>query len=109
MIVWGSRIQETDRGTGSFFCPVCRDDRHYVHQQVSRYFTLNFVSLFQTDRLAEYVRCAACCSEFRPVVLTRSPEQILLHMPLWNCCACGCRNIGDESPCVACGEVPVLG
>lgn len=108
MIVWGSRVQEIDRGTGRFFCPVCRDDRQYVHQKVSRYFTLNFVPLFQTNRLAEYVRCASCSGEFRPAVLARSPEQILLHMHPWTCSACRCRNIGVQPACVACDERSML-
>jgi hypothetical protein len=105
MIVWGSKVREINRGAGSFFCPVCRCGRSYQHLAVSRYFTLYFVPLFETDRIAEFVRCAGCNGEFRPGRLRETPEEVLRAQWPWLCTACAVANPDSELVCAQCDEL----
>jgi len=69
MIIWGSRNRTKDIGQGNFYCPRCRDQRAYIHKQVTRYFTLYFIPLFPVQQLGEMVECQTCKVAFDTTVL----------------------------------------
>jgi hypothetical protein len=103
MIIWGSRAREKQIATGTFYCPSCHASGAYSHQRIARYFTLYFIPLFPTETLGEYIRCMRCSGEFKPVVLTMTPEQLEALVRPWPCANCGNRNPSAETHCLACG------
>ena len=103
MIIWGSMARDKQIGTGAFHCPTCHASSSYSHQRVARYFTLYFIPLFPTATLSEYVRCLRCSSEFKPVVLSMTPEQLESLVRPWPCANCGNHNPSAEMHCLACG------
>ena len=81
IIIWGSRGRSTTLAVGQFYCPQCHAQRTYQHKRLSKYFTLYFIPLFPTQKLAEYVECDNCHTNFKLEVLessgqTRIPEFI---------------------------------
>lgn len=73
MLIWGSKARKTDIASGEFFCPNCATNRPYKRKRVSKYFTLYFVPLFETDNLGEYIECQVCQEGFKPAVLNYEP------------------------------------
>lgn len=105
MIIWGSKARQKALGTGSFYCPGCRDHTGYTHLRVSRYFTLYFIPLFPTATLGELVRCDRCNGDYKPAVLNLSREEVEEAIRPW-ACGCGNRNPQSEARCLACGAAP---
>ena len=103
MIIWGSEAKEHQVGSGTFFCPHCIAESTYTRLRVSRYFTLYFIPLFQTSKVAEYVRCGPCRGQFSDLILTCSREDILNAVEPWACPRCGNRNPRSQRRCLACG------
>jgi hypothetical protein len=103
MIIWGTEARDKQITTGVFHCPACHASSAYSHQRVAQYFTLYFIPLFPTSTLAEYVRCMRCSSEFQPVVLSMSPEQLEALARPWPCLNCHNRNPAGEMHCLGCG------
>ncbi len=73
MIIWGSTGREKVLARGQFYCPSCDAERNYKHIKLSRWFTLYFIPLFPTEKLAEYVQCQGCQGNFKPEVLEYEP------------------------------------
>ena len=84
MIIWGSKGQEKEIGTGTFYCPRCDTQRPYIHKKVLRYFTLFFIPIFKIEELGEYLQCGGCNTTFKPEVLQIKPlsqgQRILLNI-----------------------------
>jgi hypothetical protein len=72
MIIWGSKGKEKVLANGQFFCPRCGGLRPYSHKRISKYFTLYFIPLFETQNLGEYIECQTCFTPFRVEVLKYS-------------------------------------
>lgn len=75
IIIWGSRGRTTTTGEGNFYCPSCRTTRNYERKPLSKYFTLYFIPLFETEKIAEYIECRSCHSEYKPEVLDLSANK----------------------------------
>jgi RNA polymerase subunit RPABC4/transcription elongation factor Spt4 len=73
MIIWGSKGKIRKLETGQFYCPNCREMRGYIRKRVSKYFTLYFVPLFETENKGEYIECQACGNSYKPEVLEIEP------------------------------------
>ena len=69
MIIWGSRGRTKVISRGQFMCPRCQQLRPYEHKIIGKYFTLYFIPLFQTKKLAEYIECKFCSTPFETSVL----------------------------------------
>ncbi|MBC8234710.1 MAG: zinc-ribbon domain-containing protein [Anaerolineales bacterium] len=69
MIIWGSKGKETVVGRGNFYCPQCQNQRHYIHKEMGKYFTLYFIPLFRTSMLGEFIECQTCFTPFEKAVL----------------------------------------
>ncbi len=108
MIIWGSTGKRRQVGSGTFFCPACRQDAAYALMRVSRYFTLYFIPLFETRNLGEYVRCGSCQAELNPQVTTLSRQQIEAALAPWPCPKCGNLNAQNQQQCLACSAPRVL-
>ena len=84
MIIWGTKGQEKEIGTGTFYCPRCDTQKPYIHKVVSRYFTLFFIPLLKIKELGEYLQCGGCNTTFKPEVLQIEPlsqgQRILLNI-----------------------------
>lgn len=74
IVIWGSKAKTKVLGRGQFYCPQCRTLRPYEHQQLSKYFTLYFIPLFETEKLGEYVQCQGCRTPYKPEVLELSKQ-----------------------------------
>lgn len=79
MIIWGSRGKTKIKSAGIFYCPNCRQKRNYILYELGKYFTLYFLPIFQTEKIAEYVECEFCGTKFKPEVLDRSPEAVIME------------------------------
>ena len=77
MIIWGSKTKTKTVNSGKFFCPNCKDETSYTQIYISKYFTLYFIPLFETEKLGEYVRCDRCNSNYKPEILNYSKEELL--------------------------------
>ncbi|MCL7715875.1 zinc-ribbon domain-containing protein [Stenotrophomonas mori] len=104
MIIWGSKARQRTAGTGTFFCPECREDRPYARVKWSRYFTLYFIPLFPTETLSTHVRCTDCGGDFNDTVLDYSREQLLAAVTPWKCTGCGNTNPAPQNSCLGCGS-----
>jgi hypothetical protein len=70
ILIFGVRARVKKIGDGVFFCQRCGADRHYVLQQIRRWFTLFFVPIFPVGKaLGEQVKCETCGTSYRPEVL----------------------------------------
>ena len=69
MIIWGSRGREKTIAKGQFHCPRCQQIRQYEQKKIGKYFTLYFIPLFETQKLAEFVECQFCRTPFELSVL----------------------------------------
>jgi hypothetical protein len=78
-IIWGSTVRDKQIGTGSFTCPHCKDEQMYQRKLVVQYFTLFFISVFETGTLGDFVECLRCHIRFQPIVLRRGGP--LLKLP----------------------------
>ncbi|NIM95047.1 MAG: zinc-ribbon domain-containing protein [Anaerolineales bacterium] len=74
MIIWGSKGKSKTIGTGTFYCPYCRGMRNFKHERLGKYFTLYFIPLFETSKIAEYIECQTCFMTFKPEVLKHSEK-----------------------------------
>jgi hypothetical protein len=73
MIIWGTAGREREIDTGTFYCPKCDTQRPFTRKKVSRYFTLFFIPIFETNVLGEYLECGGCKTTFKPEVLNIKP------------------------------------
>jgi uncharacterized protein with PIN domain len=73
LLIWGSKGREKTVTEGQFFCPNCNELRPYKLKKLGKYFTIYFVPLFQTEKLAEWVECQACGQQLKPKVLEYRP------------------------------------
>lgn len=69
IIIWGSRGRTTTVAVGQFYCPQCRSSRGYQQKRLSKYFTLYFIPLFPTQKIAEYIECDICHTSFKMEIL----------------------------------------
>src|SRR5262245_35483245 len=69
MLIWGSKGKEKELSQGRFFCPKCGTFTPYKHKQVSKYFTLYLIPLFQIQNLGEFAVCQVCQSEYDAKIL----------------------------------------
>ena len=74
IIIWGSKGRKTTEAVGQFFCPQCRTTRGYEQKRLSKYFTLYFIPLFPTKKIAEYIECDVCHVSFKMDVLQLSGQ-----------------------------------
>ena len=73
VLLLGSRGREVDAGGGEFYCPNCREMRHYRRKRIGRYFTVYFVPIFQIEKLAEWLQCDVCQAVYPIDILQRKP------------------------------------
>ncbi len=74
MLIWGTKGKVKERERGIFYCPNCQQRRQYVLYELGKYFSLYFIAIFQTNKIAEYVECTACAMQFKLSVLNHNPE-----------------------------------
>lgn len=74
MVIWGSKGKEKEISQGQFFCPKCDTLRPYKHKRISKYFTLYFIPLFETQNLGEVVECQVCNGGYNPDILDPSNQ-----------------------------------
>jgi hypothetical protein len=71
ILIFGVRSRARTVSTGTFFCPNCSADRHYMLQHIRKWFTLFFIPIFPVDKGSfQIVRCGTCNTAFRPNVLS---------------------------------------
>lgn len=66
MLIIGTVEINLPRGTGQFFCPVCREDAEYKHKQRRNFLTLYFIPVLPLNLVREFVKCQRCETEFGP-------------------------------------------
>jgi hypothetical protein len=76
MIIWGSKGVTKTVDSGMFHCPRCQVQQDYKHQKASRYFTLYFIPIFETEQLGEFIECNSCRAQFVMAVLDNDPKKI---------------------------------
>lgn len=70
LIIFGFRTRPSTVSEGTFYCPRCGADRHYVLQRFRKWFTLFFLPIFPIGASrGEQVKCQTCGTAFRPEVL----------------------------------------
>ena len=72
MLIWGTKGKVKEKDRGIFYCPNCQARRGYVLYELGKYFTLYFISIFRTKKIAEYVECTVCKMQFKSSVLINS-------------------------------------
>ena len=75
MILIGTTTISLKRTTGSFFCPLCNDQRPYVKKAKKRFLTLYFIPVFPLANEGEFVQCSGCQKQFETDVLSFNPAQ----------------------------------
>jgi uncharacterized tellurite resistance protein B-like protein len=75
MIIFGTTGVTSNKDKGQFFCPSCREEGHYTHKKVRRFFTLYFIPLVPLDVAGQYVECDKCFDTFQLAVLESPSDQ----------------------------------
>lgn len=70
IFVFGVRPRETTLRNGSFLCPACGVERHYVLKQVRPYVTFYFIPVIPVGKENVIVQCQTCQRSFDPDVLS---------------------------------------
>lgn len=104
IIIFGARPIERNVGSGSFYCPSCRDEAPYSHLKVKQFFTLYFIPLIPLGSGRELVRCAGCGSEFDADILRSGYDEARSAVATWSCRRCRNTNPPEYERCVACNE-----
>lgn len=79
IFIFGTKGRAVKKGEGRFFCPHCGGERNYKQYKLSTYFTLFFIPTFPIQKIADYVQCDACSSQFHLDVLNETAEKVLLR------------------------------
>jgi hypothetical protein len=69
IIFFGMKVRKKTLGTGQFFCPHCKTQRPYKHQQGTRYFTIYFIPIIPMGDVGEFIECQICGSMFQTDIL----------------------------------------
>lgn len=74
-IIWGWRGIPETIGQGQFYCPTCRRNSAYEHQQMRTYVTIFFIPVIPLAAGDRVVQCKQCQLSFREEVLLLSRPQ----------------------------------
>lgn len=74
MIIFGTRNVGSTVKTGTFFCPVCRQQTNYKQITNRNYAHFFFIPLFPIGGSEEYVECQRCGTPFGVEVLSEGPQ-----------------------------------
>ena len=65
LIPFGERIYSSTEPLGNFSCPVCQEQKPFIHVVEKNYFILFFIKLFPLHKVADYHLCTGCGHAFK--------------------------------------------
>lgn len=79
MIIIGSIELKFTKGTGTFACPTCEQERTYRHRTRREFLTLYFIPLIPLQSLGEFLECTTCRGSFPVELSEMTVEQLRLR------------------------------
>ena len=76
MIIIGSIELKFTKGTGTFACPTCEQERTYRHRTRREFLTLYFIPLIPLQSLGEFLECTTCRGSFPVELSEMTVEQL---------------------------------
>lgn len=79
MIIIGSIELKFTKGTGTFGCPTCEQERTYRHRTRRQFLTIYFIPLIPLQSLGEFIECTTCRGTFPVELSGMTVEQLRAH------------------------------
>ena len=70
---WGKKLKK--RGSGSFFCPNCRQQKNYKQKELTKYAQIFFVPIYSSGTGETYIECVSCKKMFDESVISIQHEE----------------------------------